>query len=645
MARVSTTTLLAAVLTVSNAWAQPEPTEVPPDQEPAPPARRLRRVWRERNHGLRHGPGFKLIEVGGADGRLILLADDQGYIYRSTNGGATWVESRLSVSERVLFPIPLPRLGQVVLPNLDLFDGLPAVRADSVLRPAVRPGEDAEAGGEDEAAGSGGGSRGGALQPRDRAEDPGDLLSPLAHPIRADYVSWMTTCETNDTRAYAATDDGLYRTDDAGFTWYRTFVGANNYENQVLVVMCDDADADRVYIGTSGGFFWSRDAGVSWARPRSFSAGYKTWYMEQDESEPGRIIVGTTGGAYTTTNLEDFEVLYYPDIGSAESRVVYAIVSTPEHLYLGTGDGAVVSHDGGQTFEQLAPSLLNRAGIWIMQADPRDSAHVYILTSIGLWETRDAGRTVELVLLRSTIEDLHTFALDPNDPDRLLLLTGTQLLVSEPDRPEPPPRRADPVARAARRALATSPDAGEIVEHVLERMRLDNATVVGLRDAARHRNLMPQVSLVAGLSSVQGDRTLSGLGTIGLADGIYDGGNCRLAIRPPNCWIGATRFDLTTADRSAPFVWGVALLLRWNLSMATFDRAETNSIWRDVTKVRQRVMHTVADYWFERQRVLEELASTSHGPDETRDLTLRAAEMTSALDAMSGGMLTSPRRR
>lgn len=96
-------------------------------------------------------------------------------------------------------------------------------------------------------------------------------------------------------------------------------------------------------------------------------------------------------------------------------------------------------------------------------------------------------------------------------------------------------------------------------------------------------------------------------------------------------------------DRSAPFAWGVAVLLRWDLPLLWFDRAETNSIWIDVMEVQQEVMHTVADYWFERTRTLRELAEVAHSPEATRALTLRAAETTAALDAMTGGVMT--RRR
>jgi len=85
--------------------------------------------------------------------------------------------------------------------------------------------------------------------------------------------------------------------------------------------------------------------------------------------------------------------------------------------------------------------------------------------------------------------------------------------------------------------------------------------------------------------------------------------------------------------------------LRWNLPLLEFDRSESNSIWRDVYEVRGEVMATVSHYWFERARVLREMVDVRHTPQGTRALGLRAAEMTAALDAFSGGSISGNRGR
>lgn len=615
--------VLVAVWTVAaNAWADPPP----------------RRQWREVNHGLRHGTNHELIEVGGADGRLILLGDDAGYIYRSADGGETWMETRLTQDEDSMFTIPLPRLEEIVLPNLDLYDSGRDDRAVGASEGGGDDDEDDEGGREREEGDQD--SRSGALEPRDRSEDPGDLLAGWDDSSDEPWVNWITTCETDDFRAYAATDEGLYRSDDAGLVWFRVFVGANDPENQVLSVVCDDENADTVYIGTAVGFFSSHDAGVSWSRPRSWTGNFATCYMELDAANEGRLYVGTYGGAYVTANLQDFDDVWFPMAGSPDARWICAIVSTEHHLYLGAGDGGVVSHDGGRTFQPMAPGFLDRSAIGMMMVDPNDEDHLYILTEEVFWETRDAGRTVVPLLTRQATGALTTFTLDPNDPERVLLLTERQFLVLEPDRPQPPPPRADPVAAAARRALAVNPPLGTVLDTVLARTGLDSRTILAKRDAARARNALPRVSFAAALSSSLRDRSLTGLGNIGMADWMYDSPHCQHPARQPNCWLSDQHRFLEVADGTDRVVWGVGVLFSWNLSLLSFDRAESNSIWQDVMDVQQDVMHTVADYWFERSRVLHELEGSAHGALGTRALTLRAAEMTATLDAMTGGMFT-----
>jgi hypothetical protein len=138
-------------------------------------------------------------------------------------------------------------------------------------------------------------------------------------------------------------------------------------------------------------------------------------------------------------------------------------------------------------------------------------------------------------------------------------------------------------------------------------------------------------------------RDLTGLGFTWGAESYLEPPSCRLPVRPGSCWVSEQRFDLDVDDRGQRTAWGVGLLLSWNLSRLTFDRAETNSIWQDVLDVQQDVVHTVADYWFERARVLRELAEARQSSLSARALTLRAAEMTATLDALTGGMMTRSR--
>ncbi|MBI2896888.1 MAG: hypothetical protein HYY06_25240 [Deltaproteobacteria bacterium] len=586
-------------------------------------------MWRAVDHGLRQGATLELVDVAGEDGRLILIGDDQGNIYRSVDGGGTWEESRLSADEPSTMPIPLPELGEVVVEGVDMFDELPEIAPPFRGVPTGMADEDSGEGREE---GEGG------LAPRNRSEDPGDVIRQVLagwvrHPTG---VNWLATCETDAARVYAATDDGLYRSSDAGRTWLRVFGGANVEETSVLSVVCDERDADRVYIGTGVGFFSSTDGGIAWRRPTGPWGALPTCYIAPDPTNPDRIYIGTYGGVYVTTDLDDFTDVYISMQGSTDARINCSVEPTDAGiLYVGSNDGGVVSRDGGRTFEPMAPELLERHVIGMLWYDPRDARHLYILTDDVFWETRDAGRTVEPLYTRRTNALLGTFALDPNDPDRVWLVTGDQLLVLEPETVPFRPVRDDAVARAAESALATTPPLDAVLDGVLERTELDLGTLVARRAKARHRHALPQIAAAAWVSHGSLVRTWSGLGTVESIDDVYSTASCRLSINPPNCWLAAETRELGVRDQAARTSWGVGVTLSWNLPFLEFDRAESNTVWNDVMRIRGAVEWTVAQAWAERARALRELAQVAHDPRTMIALSIRVEEMTALLDALT----------
>ncbi len=91
-------------------------------------------------------------------------------------------------------------------------------------------------------------------------------------------------------------------------------------------------------------------------------------------------------------------------------------------------------------------------------------------------------------------------------------------------------------------------------------------------------------------------------------------------------------------DRGRDF--GVDAALRWDLGDAAFDPEEIDASKerRELIELRDEVLDEVGQLYFERMRVLVELAALadSHGPDAAR-LALRADELGAGLDAWTGG--------
>ncbi|HEX8619835.1 MAG TPA: hypothetical protein VF911_19805 [Thermoanaerobaculia bacterium] len=86
-------------------------------------------------------------------------------------------------------------------------------------------------------------------------------IGPFGSPVTTFAVS-----RQNGEVVYAATESGLYRSNDAGRTWAARYVELPARINAVAI---DPRDAEIVYIGTIDGLRRSTDGGVSWDRVRS----------------------------------------------------------------------------------------------------------------------------------------------------------------------------------------------------------------------------------------------------------------------------------------------------------------------------------------------------------------------------------------
>jgi hypothetical protein len=72
------------------------------------------------------------------------------------------------------------------------------------------------------------------------------------------------------------------------------------------------------------------------------------------------------------------------------------------------------------------------------------------------------------------------------------------------------------------------------------------------------------------------------------------------------------------------------------------DERATGRLWQDVFSMRERVMYTVYDYWTDRRRLLEYLASGRATREEEPAFALRLEEMSAVLDGLTDGVVGGP---
>jgi photosystem II stability/assembly factor-like uncharacterized protein len=211
-------------------------------------------------------------------------------------------------------------------------------------------------------------------------------------------------------------------------TW--SFVGPTNMSGRVnAIAVADRGSRRRIYVGCSGSGLWaSDDAGATFQE------------------------VWTRGPA---------TAIYAIAVAPSNPDVVWVLTgSTRSHVPLATA-GAFKSVDAGRTWVPMGLSDIGENGYGSIFIHPSNPSVVYVATTggtqrtdaRGLFKTSDGGRTWARVFGGDTDSGPSNLVMDPNDPNRLYLVTRFR------------PRGSEPVltkvlAEGSRPSLYASSDAG-----------------------------------------------------------------------------------------------------------------------------------------------------------------------------------------
>jgi hypothetical protein len=104
---------------------------------------------------------------------------------------------------------------------------------------------------------------------------------------------------------------------------------------------------------------------------------------------------------------------------------------------------------------------------------------------------------------------------------------------------------------------------------------------------------------------------------------------------------GKTTFAVGPEDESVSLDFGFT----WDLANLVWDSAQTSIDVRSrlMVQLRREVLQEVTRHYFERQRLLAEFeANPTDDPLLQRERALRLEELTAQLDALTGGLYSSP---
>ena len=258
----------------------------------------------------------------------------------------------------------------------------------------------------------------------------------------------------------AATNGGVWKTDDAGRTWNPIFdlqptgsVGALAIapSNPNIIYAGSGEGLQRPDLSVGDGMYKSTDGGKNWTH-LGLRDGQQIAAIIVDPHDPSRVFVAVLGHPYgpneergvyrSTDGGQTFQRVLYEDENTgavdlafdpANPRNVYAVLWEARQgpwengAWSGPKSGLFKSTDGGSTWRQLIIGLpthaegLGRIGIAIAPSDPRRMYAMVEARPSGVYRSDDAGNTWTRVNTEQRVagrgSDFACVRVDPKNKD------------------------------------------------------------------------------------------------------------------------------------------------------------------------------------------------------------------------------------
>ncbi|MFN8595273.1 MAG: hypothetical protein U0559_03700 [Anaerolineae bacterium] len=282
--------------------------------------------------------------------------DGSRVVYRSANGGSTWLSVTIGVSTTTIGSISLS----------------PAFSSDHI---ALAFGSD-------------------GLY---RSINGGDTWSLLPdfdqQAVTAVYYApdWSTQPDV-----FAIAPQGLYRSDDGGATW-AAIPGLAHVPIGPVVFSPGWPDQPYMLIGAAQGVYRSLDRGVTWARmPGLMTLPTSALDLSADDAA---WLAGTNNGLYGTTDQgATWQPFGFPqqNIYLVAASPAYAADHTAfiEGSYGGMGASVMRTTDGGATWQRVRS--VNYSGGLVLSPNYAADHTLFVLSS-GVWRSTDSGDNWESV--------------------------------------------------------------------------------------------------------------------------------------------------------------------------------------------------------------------------------------------------------
>ena len=242
-----------------------------------------------------------------------------------------------------------------------------------------------------------------------RTENAGDDWTRVEGPL-TDLVTWslLVVPHNPDTLLAGTRPPRLFRSTDAGRNWHEADARpaqecAGIVFNRVTTLRADPIERERLWAGVEiDGVWTSRDGGASWGRIGQGLSSADIHGLAIVPREGRRVLLATTNNDLNISH-DDGDTWQPQHVGKkfghAYCRGLAQRPDQPEVLFLGNGDGppgsvgaAWRSLDGGQSWQKLTVPAVPNSTIWDFAFNPSMPDNVYAYSVSGeVYHSPDGG--------------------------------------------------------------------------------------------------------------------------------------------------------------------------------------------------------------------------------------------------------------
>jgi photosystem II stability/assembly factor-like uncharacterized protein len=196
------------------------------------------------------------------------------------------------------------------------------------------------------------------------------------------------------TGMFAATNKGLFRTDDPAKGWTRIRYG-DGIDERTLTISTHPNEPQVVWVGTStSGVLNSRDGGQTWRRVEDVKSVAPINVIRQDPKRSAYVYVGTTQMLYLSHDGGEKWMFRGGGLPWGSYTSILINPHDPDEMFAASAfenpenNGVFHSRDAGLTWKRVDPELPSRR-VWSLALDPNDPGRLFVGShSAGVYVAR-----------------------------------------------------------------------------------------------------------------------------------------------------------------------------------------------------------------------------------------------------------------